>query len=219
LHQYQRLIKTIDHQGKAVEYIEVTLNDIGVANRLANEVLGRAVDDLPPQTRRLLHLIGDMVTQACQKRGVDRADFRFSRRDVREHAGWGNTQLKVHLKRLEELEYLLVHRGGRGQSFVYELLYEAGADAGQRFLAGLIDVDMLRHNQSGQNGTKSAQSRPQVGVKSGRSRGGMNAENPDKNGAALPNGKEVSQNANLDTKNYSPSYLETVHAETQTERP
>jgi len=201
LHQYQRPIKTIDHQGKAVEYIEVTLNDIAVANRLANEVLGRAVDDLPPQTRRLLHLIGDMVTQACQERRVDRADFRFSRRDVREHAGWGNTQLKVHLKRLEELEYLLVHRGGRGQSFVYELLYEAGAVDGQRFLARLIDVDMLRHNQSGQNGTKSAPSRPQVGVKSGRSRGGMNAENPDKNGAALPNGQEVSQNANLDTKN------------------
>ena len=96
-----------------------------MANRLANEVLGRAVDDLPPQTRRLLNLIDDMVTQACHQQGLDRADYRFSRRDVREHAGWGNTQLKVHLKRLEELEYLLVHRGGRGQSFVYELLYEA----------------------------------------------------------------------------------------------
>ncbi len=30
----------------------------------------------------------------------------------------------MHLHRLEELEYLLVHRGGRGQSFVYELLFE-----------------------------------------------------------------------------------------------
>jgi hypothetical protein len=199
LHQYQRPIKTIDHQGKPVEYIEVTLNDIGVANRLANEVLGRAVDDLPPQTRRLLHLIGDMVTQACQKRGVDRADFRFSRRDVREHAGWGNTQLKVHLKRLEELEYLLVHRGGRGQSFVYELVYEA-RDEG-RFLARLIDVDKLRRDWSGENGNKSGQRRPQVGAKSGRSRGGINAESPDKNGTAPPNSQEVSQNANLDTKN------------------
>ena len=103
LHQHQRPIKTIDHQGKPVEYIEVTLNDISVANRLANEVLGRAVDDLPPQTRRLLHLIDDMVTQACQKRGEDRADFRFSRREVREHAGWGNTQLKVHVKRVRRV--------------------------------------------------------------------------------------------------------------------
>jgi DNA primase len=40
---------------------------------------------------------------------------------VREYAQWGHTQLKVHLHRLEEFEYLIVHRGGRGQSFVYEL--------------------------------------------------------------------------------------------------
>lgn len=195
LHQHQRPIKTIDHQGKPVEYIEVTLNDIETANRLANEVLGRAVDDLPPQTRRLLSLIDDMVTNACQKLGMDRADFRFSRREVREHAGWGNTQLKVHLKRLEELEYLLIHRGGRGQSFVYELLYDAPTDESQRFLARLIDVDKLR------SGDKSAQSRPQVGAKSGRSRIGKNEANPAKDGTAPPNGQEVNQTANLDTKN------------------
>jgi hypothetical protein len=35
---------------------------------------------------------------------------------------WGETQLRIHLDRLVALEYLLVHRGGRGQSFVYELL-------------------------------------------------------------------------------------------------
>ena len=28
----------------------------------------------------------------------------------------GDTQLRVHLGRLEELEYLLVHLGGRGQA-------------------------------------------------------------------------------------------------------
>ena len=40
LHQYQRPIKTTVHQDQAVEYIEVTLDDIAVANRLACEVLG-----------------------------------------------------------------------------------------------------------------------------------------------------------------------------------
>ena len=198
LHQHQRPVKTIEHQGKQVEYIEVTLNDIELANRLANEVLGRAVDDLPPQTRRLLNLIEAMVTQACQKQSVDRADFRFSRRDVRDHAGWGNTQLKVHLKRLEELEYLLVHRGGRGQSFVYELLYEARADENQRFLARLIDVDKLRHERSGQNGDKSAQSRQQVGAKAGGSRPSQNGQNPEKNGTKPPSAHKPNQNAHLD---------------------
>ena len=53
LHQHQRPVKTVEHQGRQVEFIEVTLEDIDIANRLANEVLGRAVDDLPPQTRPL----------------------------------------------------------------------------------------------------------------------------------------------------------------------
>ena len=94
LHQHQRPVKTVEHQGRQVEYIEVTLEDIEIANRLANEVLGRAVDDLPPQTRRLLGLINEMVTVVCQRRGLARADYRFSRRDVREHTGWGHTQLQ-----------------------------------------------------------------------------------------------------------------------------
>ncbi len=38
--------------GETIEYIEVTLDDITHANRLAEEVLGRSLDELPPQTRR-----------------------------------------------------------------------------------------------------------------------------------------------------------------------
>ena len=54
LHQYQRPVKTTVHHGKTIEYIEVTIEDIEIANRLAHEVLGRSLDELPPQTRRLL---------------------------------------------------------------------------------------------------------------------------------------------------------------------
>jgi hypothetical protein len=149
LHQYQRPLRTTHHNGQDVQYIEVALEDIEVANRLASEVLGRTSDDLPPQTQRLLRQIDGMVTAACQRLGQDRADYRFSRRDVREFTAWGNTQLKVHLRRLEELEYLLVHRGGRGQSFVYELLHGLPAELGTKYLAGLIDVEQLRRKQAG----------------------------------------------------------------------
>jgi hypothetical protein len=123
LHQYQRPMKTIDHRGKSVPYIEVTLEDIEVANRLAHEVLGRTLDELPPQTRRLLGVLREMVEEASKKLEMDRRDYRFSRRDVREYTGWGHTQIKVHLSRLEDMEYVVLHRADRGQGFVYELLY------------------------------------------------------------------------------------------------
>jgi DNA primase catalytic core len=40
LHQHQREVKTARHGEKVIEYVEVTLADIALANRLAHEVLG-----------------------------------------------------------------------------------------------------------------------------------------------------------------------------------
>jgi hypothetical protein len=106
-------------------------------------VLGRSLDELPPQTRRLLLLVDAMVTAECKRQRIERADYRFSRREVRAVTGWGDTQLRLHLGRLEELEYLLAHRGGRGQSFVYELAFAVEGDGSKPVMAGLIDVEKL----------------------------------------------------------------------------
>jgi len=167
LHQYQRETKTTTHNGKSVPYIEATLDDIAAANALAHEALGRSLDELAPQTRRLLMLVDEMVTQECERLAVKRSDHRFSRRDVRASTGWGNTQLRLHLARLEELEYLLVHRGGRGQSFVYELLYDSKGKDGEAFLCGLLDVDALRQqydlNLAGQMSELAGSTRGQNG--------------------------------------------------------
>jgi len=176
LHQHQRERKTATHNGQALEYIEVTLDDIATANRLAHEVLGRSLDELPPQSRRLLLLVDEMVSAECERQKIERTDFRFSRREVRQYTGWGNTQLKTHIRRLEELEYLLVHHGGRGQSFVYELVFERRDDSGKPMLPGLIEIEKLSGcgydtKKSGQNGQWPGSSRPQVGGMSGGGRG------------------------------------------------
>ncbi len=143
LHQYQRPVKTAEHRGQAVPYIEVTLDDIATANRLAHQVLGRSLDELPPQTRRLLLALDRMVGERCQAEAVARKDYRFSRRQVREYTSWSHTQVHVHLERLVELEYVLVHRGRQGQSFEYELLYDGRGKDGRPFLTGLINVEAL----------------------------------------------------------------------------
>jgi hypothetical protein len=128
LHQHQREVKTLRHADRELRYVEVTLEDITIANQLAYEVLGRTLDELPPQTRKLLGLVMAMVEEQCRVQHIGRAQYRFSRRTVCESTRWGDTQLKIHLGRLTELEYLLVHRGGRGQSFEYELLFDAPTD-------------------------------------------------------------------------------------------
>ena len=141
LHQYQREVKEHEHRGEVLRYIEVTRSDIALANRLAHEVLGRSLDELPPQTRRLLGLVDDLVTEGAKQQGIDRSDFRFSRRQVRERTGWGDTQLRVHLGRLLELELLVMHRGRQGQSYLYELVASPSADG--VFLPGLVDAEQL----------------------------------------------------------------------------
>jgi len=140
LHQYQRVRRTAHQDGETIEYIEATWEDIAQANALAHEVLGRSLDELPAQTRRVLARVIEMVSAQCAAQQLSRADYRFSRREVREYTGLSDTQLRVHLERLVSLEYLLVHRGMRGQSFVYELLFDGPAMSEAPHLSGLIDV-------------------------------------------------------------------------------
>jgi hypothetical protein len=184
LHQHQRVLRTAQYEATAVRYVEVTLADIALANQLAHEVLGRTLDELPPQTRRLLGLIVAMVEEACRAQQIRRGDYRFSRRQVREYTRWGDTQLKIHLGRLTELEYLLVHRGGRGQSFEYELLFDGPADGMTPHVSGLIDVGTLtRDYDPGRSGgcvTQSGPGRPAVGTGSAGDRPAPSLANPEK---------------------------------------
>jgi DNA primase len=200
LRQHQRPQKTVTHRGQALEYIEVTLDDIATANRLAHEVLGRSLDELPPQTKRLLLLTDEMVNAECERQKIERTDFRFSRKDVRRFTKWSDSQLKRHLHRLEELEYLLVHHGGRGQSFAYELVFERQDDSGKPMLPGLIEMEKLTGyaydaKKSGAEGEKSGSSLAQVRGVSG---GGAGEESPvlaRRNGEIGPNLEKITTRA------------------------
>ncbi|WP_169314846.1 CHC2 zinc finger domain-containing protein [Leptonema illini] len=188
LHQYQREIRK---EGD-MEYIVATEEDVALAAFLAGEVFGISLDDLAPQTKRLLTLIEELVTEGAARHSVEKRMFRFTRRDVREYTNWGDSRLKKHIARLEDLEYLLVHGGGRGQFIEYELAYNGEGDDGSPFVPGLTAgryaplgeelVNFLKEKsrffdeKSRQNEQKSPPSHPQVTAKSPLSHGPKSAE-------------------------------------------
>ncbi|PHM75352.1 CHC2 zinc finger domain-containing protein [Xenorhabdus cabanillasii] len=136
LHQYQREIKQASHRGTVLEYIEVTKDDIKLANRLAHEILGRTLDEMPPQTRKLLLLIQQMAHDRAASSQQTLREVRFTRRDIRAYTNWSDSQLKLHCQRLSDMEYLLVHGGSRGHLLQYELLWDGDGD--NAHLSGLI---------------------------------------------------------------------------------
>lgn len=189
LHQHQREVKLLIHEGQELRYIEVQPSDIALANDLAQEVLGRSLDELMPQTRKLLALLCTWVTSECGRLGVSQGDFRFTRKQLRDALKWGDTQLKVHLARLVELELLLIHRGKQGRSYSYELVYQGEDADGRARMLGLIDCTQLaaptpitrsKRSQSAGHG------RGSVGHRSGDGRGGETALEPKPLKVSLP---------------------------------
>jgi DNA primase catalytic core len=141
-HQYQRPRRTATTaDGQALAYIEATWTDVVLATRLAHQVLGRSLDDLAPQTRRVLGALTALADARAAATGVARALVRITRRDLREAIGLSNTQVRLHLDRLEALELVIAHGSGRGQLTRYEVAYTGPAEVGPGpHLPGLIAV-------------------------------------------------------------------------------
>lgn len=143
LHQRQRQRQT--RQG--VEMLLAELEDIAIANRLAPEVLGRSLDELPPQTRKLWGEIKSLVLgkadPRCKADPKSWERVSFTRREVREANGWSLTQVRVHLERLVDLEYLATRCGRNGLRFEYACLLDPRLPDDVAHI-GLIDVARLK---------------------------------------------------------------------------
>jgi DNA primase len=122
-HQHQREHRLIEVGSSTVTYIEATEGDVAIAERLAAKVIAASSDELSPPTRRLLGAVAELQKAIGGRQ--------FTRRELREATGFGDTQLKVHLARLVDLEYVSAH--GAGPSTTYELDRSAlGSDRSAR---------------------------------------------------------------------------------------
>lgn len=146
LHQHSRpTITRKTRSGRLVEMLPVTIEDIEAANAIAPEVLGRSLDELPPQTRRMLEAIKGLVRSKLAEGGRSPEHGWVSRREVRETMGWSEFQTRTHMGKLEDMEYLTRRQGRQGIGFLYELLVDPNTPEGTARI-GLIDPAKLRQN-------------------------------------------------------------------------
>ena len=142
LHQQQRPIKEHLHADKVLRYIEVTREDIGAANAIAQSVLAQSASELSGPARALLTYIHAHVKEHCTAEELDPHGYTFNRKTVREGIGWSDWQVRTHIRELEQLEYLKARSGAWGKEYQYELV-DNDTDAGALGLT-LTDPDTLR---------------------------------------------------------------------------
>ena len=82
---------------------------MAAVDRLCARVLGTTADELSPATRRLLEALAGFV--------AGRGRPSFTRRELRDATGLGDSQLKVHLARLVDLEYVIMDRAGPATAY------------------------------------------------------------------------------------------------------
>ena len=132
--------------------IEVTLEDIDTANRLANEVLGQSLDELPRPSRTLLDAVYKMVKEMAEKRNVSLEDVHFNRRQIREYIGWTDWQIRTHIKQLEDLEYVYVRVGAKGKEYSYAMNYNGQGEQSGKCYLNLTPVEQIKKELRGAKG-------------------------------------------------------------------
>jgi hypothetical protein len=151
LHQHQRqtITRTVGtgEAAREIEMLPITLDDIEAANKLAPEVLGRSLDELPPQTRRLLDYIKKLIREKMEVSKDRQEALSFSRRELRDQTGWSEFQVRMHLERLDSMEYVAKRSGKQGSLYKYELLSDAKEET-KAYHIGLIDTEQLRKKEA-----------------------------------------------------------------------
>jgi DNA primase len=142
LHQYQREIKTAKRGEIEIEYVEVELSDIALANELAEEILGKAQDELAPPVRGMFEAISKACRTKAEAEKIKVCDVQLTRREIREMTAWSDWQVRMYCQKLVEMEYLFAVQAVNGKPAVYQLARDEESRA--TTLRGLTSVDELK---------------------------------------------------------------------------
>lgn len=147
--QHQRKVKTLVVDGRTVEYIEATEEDVALAKELAMVVLKRNLDELAPPCRSLYVAMRDLarakrkaVSSAqnaagretegkgerryiLKRRAEDEPDERLllDRREIQRATGLQLWHIKTYMPQLVEYGYVRIVSGRKGKRLLYEVLF------------------------------------------------------------------------------------------------
>jgi len=142
LHQHQREVKRAARGDVELEYVEVTIADIALANELAREVLARGLDELAAPVRGLYDELRTLCVKRAEEMNCQPEAVLLSRREIREATGWSDWQVRSYCRQLVEMEYLYATVNGNGRPCVYSLA--RAEENGRDGLRGLTDVAALQ---------------------------------------------------------------------------
>jgi hypothetical protein len=71
-----------------------------------------------------LQQLDQFVQDVARHDQIPRSAVRFTRRQLRVATKCADFAMRKHLHKLEQLEYVLAHRGRNGQRYVYELIVD-----------------------------------------------------------------------------------------------
>jgi DNA primase catalytic core len=121
-HQYQRKVHSaVDGDGQLFQFIEATRDDVERVDSLLGDLLAASTDEVTPQARRLLVLVGEMTLRQARAEETSWERVWWTRRAIREQTGWSDRQVRQALHLLADLELLQVRGGGTGRTTFYQM--------------------------------------------------------------------------------------------------
>ena len=135
--------KAEDRFGNSFVYIEVRKEDIDTANEIMRYVFQYASGDLTKRLHDAFQMIKSYCSEHVKEKKIGIYEFKFSRREIRDYAGWEQTTAKRIFDELEDLEYIRRVRGNKsGSRYLYQLVPFNERKTGRENLH-LLDPDKL----------------------------------------------------------------------------
>src|SRR6185369_7654582 len=98
----QREVKRATKGDVELEYVEVTIDYIALANELAKEVLARGLDELASPVRGLYDELRRVCVTRAEELSCQPDAVLLSRREILEATGWSDWQVRSYCRQLVE---------------------------------------------------------------------------------------------------------------------